>query len=140
MQTFKLDASAITEIGRLIRESGFRDPVVKLCERSESNKLLDDLTKNIVASGGSSEYLEEFDRGRFFKLEGQLISYIAIGVEDRSLFIPEHLKEIDGFTFLMDKETADKLSSYYLTFEVDRFFLRAADGASHSLRSIWSEH
>jgi len=136
MSAFSINEAASMEIRRILRQSGYRDPVARLYERADSGHLFDDVKRVLLGGTKPKEDVETMARKRFAEIGDQLKSSLAISASERADFHPEDLCEANGITFALGPAFIALLREYCLTFEDGRFALRSADNVAHTLRSL----
>ena len=136
MCAFLISEAALIEIRRIFDQSRYPNPVARIFERADVGSLFDDVKNALLEGEREEKNIVAIARGRFHEIEGQLNSSIAVGVHESNEFQPEHIREVDGVSVVLNDEIATMLHGFRLTFEHGHFFLRDRDNAVHSLRSL----
>ena len=136
MNVFSINEAALTEIQRIIRESKCRDPIARLYETADAERLFENFKAAFQEGTKGLQELEAMGKKRFEEVGDQLKFSLAVGAHERADYPPEYLTDISGITFGIGAEICEALREYCLTFEDGRFLLRGPDNVAYTLRSL----
>jgi hypothetical protein len=135
MSAFSVNEAASLEIRRILRQSGYRDPVAVLYDTADAGDLFDEVKATLMEGKTARADVEAAAKKRLAQVGGQLESVLMVGADERADFRPVDLCEVNGITFASGP-AAEMLREYCLTFENGRFLLRGPENVSHTLRSL----
>jgi hypothetical protein len=136
MDKFKITDSAKVQILRIFKKSGYKDPVVRLCERADADLFFEDIKNSIIDEENQNKEVLKNVYKRFKEVEDKLESFLAVDVLDKTDCPEEDIESINGINILMGGRSSRLFENCCLTFDGMHFFLVDSDNIYHTLRSL----
>jgi len=136
MEDFSVSKDALEQIRHMFLESQCLEPVAKIYEVADVSRDFGDLAVELLAGIQPVSEIKDVAFGRLQRVQGTLRSILVVGVCERGDFQSYDLRNINGITFSLGKDSEEFLLGYQLVFEKGAFWFRGPGGTTHTLRSI----